>query len=132
MGNINGTQLFKGNDLVATAPGEQSATSERSTGHDNLPSFIVALRIRAAAVNWNAPAPYGILLYNTHNLLTDHHSITMATLEAARIARVDPQACQNSIAFYECLKQSIATDMLATHFEQAEKVPGDIALQDGS
>ena len=89
---------------------------------DKLPSFIVAIRICAAAVNWNAPAPHGILTYATHNLLTDHHSIAMATLEAARIVRVNPRARQNSKAFYECLKKSIATDVLATLFEQADNL----------
>ena len=44
---------------------------------EQLPSFIISLRVRASEVRWNSPAPQGILDINRSNLLTDYHSLTI-------------------------------------------------------
>jgi hypothetical protein len=89
---------------------------------NTLPSFLVCLRIRADEVKWDAADPHGILTYGTHNLLTGHHNITDATLEAARTARTDPRALQNSKAMYECLKKSVTGNLRSTLFGQASNL----------
>jgi hypothetical protein len=90
---------------------------------EQLPSFLIALRIRAAKVHWGAADPQGILAYGAHQLLTDHHSITAADLETARTTRTDPRTLQNAKALYECLKKSITGDLRATLFDQASNLP---------
>jgi hypothetical protein len=89
---------------------------------DTLPAFVVCLRIRSAEVKWDAAAPNGILTYGAHDLLTAHHSISEATLEAARVNRQDPRARQNAKSMYECLKKSISGDLRSNLFEQASNL----------
>jgi hypothetical protein len=109
-----------GSTAYATA---SSALDETWDGMpDTLPSFVVCLRIRSAEVKWDAPDHHGILTYGTHDLLTAHHSVTEATLEAARIARTDSRAIQNAKSMYECLKKSISGDLRSTLFDQASNL----------
>lgn len=94
---------------------------------EKFPAFIISLRVRASEVRWNAAAPQGIMSYTVNatacNLLTEYHSIPEADLEAARLARADPRAIQNSKALYKCLKSSITGDLKAILFDQAGNLP---------
>jgi hypothetical protein len=90
---------------------------------DKLPAFVICLRIRANDVQWNGADPQGILTFGAHNLLTAHHTISAADIEAARAACTDDCAIQNSKTMYECLKKSITGDLRATLFEQASNLP---------
>jgi hypothetical protein len=94
---------------------------------NKFPSFLIALRVRASEVNWGAPAPQGILAYTVggtvRNLFTDHYSISEADLEAARAARTDDRAVQNSRTLFKCLKHSIEGDLRATLFDQDGNLP---------
>ena len=99
---------------------------------ENLPPFLIALRIRAQEVKWDAPPPHGILTFTTQgankNLLQDYHSITPAMTEAARVARADPRAIQNSLALYTCVKNSIEGTLQTTMFDQGGNL---LETQDG-
>jgi hypothetical protein len=90
---------------------------------ETFPSFIIGLRIRASEIHWNAAQPQGILTIAGHHLITHYHSITDAEIEAARVARVDPRAVQNSRSLYKCLKSSISGDLRATIFDQVGNLP---------
>lgn len=94
---------------------------------ESFPSFMIALRIRADEVRWNSAAPQGILSYTVgadqKDLLTEYHTITEAIAEAARAARNDARAIQNSRALYHTLKSSITGDLRATMFDQAGNLP---------
>ena len=94
---------------------------------DKFPPFLLSLRIRASEVNWGANAPQGILSYTINgqarNLLTDHHFVTAAVVEASRAARTNDCAIQNPRALYSCLKSSITGDLKATLFDQAGNLP---------
>jgi hypothetical protein len=52
------------------------------------------------------------------NLLTQYHSISLTDIEAARTARNDNQAIQNSKALYHCLRSTLGGDIKATLFDQ--------------
>ena len=100
----------------------------------NFPPFMLALRSRAQEVKWGAPLPHGILTYavptglpvppgmqpvtTNRNLLTEYHTITEDVVEAARTARIDDRAIQNSTAMYKCLTRSITGDLSTTMFDQ--------------
>jgi hypothetical protein len=90
---------------------------------ETFPSFIIGLRIRASEIHWNSAQPQGILTIAGHHLITHYHSITDAEIEAARVARVDPRAVQNSRSLYKCLKSSISGDLRATIFDQVGNLP---------
>jgi hypothetical protein len=100
---------------------------------EKFPSLITGLRDRAIEAKWNAAAPHGILTYvvdaTDHSLLEGYHSIPLATLETARVARVNDRAIQNSKAFYHCLKSTLEGDIKATLFNQIGNLP---TIEDGA
>jgi hypothetical protein len=61
--------------------------------------------------------------------LESYHSIPFTDVEAARVARVDDRAIQNSKAFYHCLKSTLEGDIKATLFEQIGNLP---TVEDGA
>ena len=60
---------------------------------ENFPAFLLSLRVCALEANWGAAAPRGILLHDVdgtaRNLLTEHHHMTAAILEASRTAQTN-------------------------------------------
>lgn len=101
---------------------------------NEFPSFITALRQRAAECYWDSNSPQGILLFATaavnvgpaatnRNLLTQHYAVTDAEIAAARVGRSDGRAIQNSQAMYHTIKKSISGDIKAMIFEQSDNVP---------
>ena len=99
---------------------------------DKLPPFLTALKTRAREAKWNAPAPYGILLYLVNgtsvNLLSDFHSVPESTIDTDRLARTDPRAIQNSRAMFFALSASIDGDLQNTIFTQDGNIPD---IEDG-
>jgi hypothetical protein len=91
------------------------------------PSFIVALRIRAAEARWDATDGTGIMHYTIGGkalkLLEDYSQITEADLEAERVARTNPRAIQNAKCFYKAIKSSISGSLKGTIFGQAGNLP---------
>ena len=90
---------------------------------DKFPSFVIALRVCSREVRWNAPAPQGILQINGQSILDSYHNITKVNIEAARVARVNPRAVQNSRAMYNCIKTSITGDLKALIYSQDGNLP---------
>ncbi|CAJ1948633.1 unnamed protein product, partial [Cylindrotheca closterium] len=90
---------------------------------EELFQFVLLIQTRAAEVKWDAPPPNGILTYGTHHLLSDYHSISLATLQAEHTARVDPRAIQNSRCLYNCLASSITGDLRIEIFGQPGNLP---------
>jgi hypothetical protein len=94
---------------------------------EKFPSLITGLRDRAIEAKWNAASPNGIMTFNVSstdfNLLQEYHSIPNTTIEAARLARTDARAIQNSQAFYHCLKSTLEGDIKATLFDQIGNHP---------
>ena len=92
-----------------------------------MPAFITSLKKRSQMAKWNAPDPNRILTYSInnvdHSLLSDFHDIPLSDLEAARIARTDPRAIQNSRAMYYCLSKSLDGDLKTILFDQESNVP---------
>ena len=60
---------------------------------ENFPAFLLSLRVCALEANWGAAAPRGILLHDVdgtaRNLLTEHHHMTAAIVEASRTAQTN-------------------------------------------
>ena len=90
---------------------------------DKFPSFVIGLRVKAQEVRWNAAPPHGILSINGNNLLTNYHALSEVDIEAARAARVDPRAIQNSQAMYICLKSSITGELKSLIYSQDGNLP---------
>jgi hypothetical protein len=89
---------------------------------DKFPSLITGLRDRAIEAKWDAVSPHGIITFTIgatdFNLLTQYHSIPLTEIEAARTARNDNRAIQNSKALYHCLRSTLEGDIKATLFDQ--------------
>ena len=94
---------------------------------ESFPSFLVAVRVRAKQGKWNATAPEGISTIDVddknENLLTEYHSVTDTAIEAARVARLNTHAMQNSKAMYACLKSSITGSIKNSIFIQYGNLP---------
>ena len=74
------------------------------------PSFVVALRIRASDAQWNAASPHDILDVLGHDILTDYHTIAVAEIESARLARTNNRAIQkDNVSLYQGLNQRQCT-----------------------
>ena len=117
---------------LASRAGDQAYTSISAALKDEdvwdgnvttFPSFVVALRLRAEEGKWNATDPHGILTIDGNNILSDYHSITDAQIEAARGARTDDRAIQNSRAMFQCVKKSIKGSIRNTIFPQSGNIP---------
>ena len=89
----------------------------------NFPSFVVALRLRAKEAKWDAAGDSGILTISGKDILTEYHSISTTDIEAARTARTNNRALQNSRAMYSCIKNSIKGDIRDTIFTQFDNIP---------
>ena len=89
------------------------------------PAFIVALRLRADEGYQNSTGTTGIFDVNGNDLLEDYHSITKADVTAAKTARTNDRAIQNSKALFKCLKASITGSLKSTIFSQPENIPKD-------
>ena len=90
---------------------------------NTFPSFIVNLQIRAQEAKWNSTAPHDIITVNGNNILTNYHSVTDADLTAARTARVDNRAIQNTTTMFKCIKASISGSVKQTIFTQSGNLP---------
>ena len=94
---------------------------------DKFPNFIVALMSRASESKWDATAPHGILTYVitgvNKNILTEHHSIPLTDIEAARTTRLDPRAIQNARCFYFCIKDTLEGDIRDIVYAQLDNLP---------
>ena len=89
-----------------------------------LPSFLASLKKRAHEAKWYAPAPFGILTFPPHDLLSAYHSVDLPSIELAATARTNPRAKQNSLAMFKCLSDSLSGD-LKTQFDQEGNLPSN-------
>ena len=122
------TDLYSGNDAfdLSTRTGSHAFTAiskgldEKWDGTvETFPMFVISLQERAQEGNWSAIDPFGIIVINTHNVLTHYHQITDAQITAARVARTDARAIQNTKAMYHCIKASITGDIRSNLFSQS-------------
>ena len=87
------------------------------------PSFLTALRIRAREAGWDKAGNTGICNIGAHNIFTHYHHLSATDTDAARVARVDPRAIQNSQAMYRTLKSSITGTLSSSIFGQFGNAP---------
>jgi len=117
---------------LASHAGDQAYTSISATINSEdlwygnvstVPSFVVALRLRAEEGKWNATAPHGILAISGNNILSDYRSITNAQIEVARTAQTDDRDIQSLCAMFQCIKSSIKGSIWDTIFTQSGNIP---------
>lgn len=123
-----------GNEAYNNAKTALKQTWDGSTA--NFPEFLLAIRMRADDAKWDTPPPHGIISIPTGatdaqgnpvtaNLFTEYHLITDAMVTAARTARTDPRAIQNSRALYHALKSSLTGNLRTTILDQAANTPSN-------
>ena len=73
---------------------------------EEFPTFIVNLKLQATTCKWNATGSTRIIEIGGHDILLQHHSVTMAQVETERTNRTNDRAIQNSRAFYRCIESA--------------------------
>jgi len=71
-------------------------------------------------MQWATPASFPL---TGEDILTEYHSIDNTNIVAARLARTNDRALQNTRVMYSCIKNSIKGDLKNTIFMQLENIP---------